>query len=81
MLIRRRKHFIIEVVQQPDQSPFIYIGVRCTVTRGGRTHRSLNRERVLSQAVAFGVLAQKFPGFFSVRHTEYRIVLLVRKEN
>ena len=81
MLVCRRKHFVIEVVQQADQAPFVHVSVRSTVTRGAGSHRRLNREGVLSQTVALGVLAQKFPGCYSVRHTEFRIVLMVRREN
>src|SRR6185295_631478 len=68
MLIGRRKHFVIEVMEQADKPPLVDISVRSTVTRRARTHRSLNRQRMLPQALAFGVLAQQLPGFCSTRH-------------
>src|SRR5437899_7884773 len=39
MLIGRRKHFVIEVMQQTDQSPLVDISVGSAVARCARAHR------------------------------------------
>ena len=69
MLIGRRKHLVIEIMQQADQSPFVYIGIGVAVTLRARAHRRLDRQRVLAQAVALGVLAQQLPSFVSTGHS------------
>src|SRR6266481_6271707 len=59
MLIGRGKHLVIEVMQQPDQSPLVDISVGSAVTWCARAHRRLDRHRMLPQALAFGVFTQQ----------------------
>src|SRR6266849_8597324 len=68
MLIGRRKHLVIEIMQQADQSPFVNISIVVAVTLRARAHRRLDCQRVLAQAVAPGVLAQQLPSFVSTGH-------------
>jgi len=64
-----RKHFVVEIVEQADHAPFVGVRVRVAVARGGGAHRGLDGEGVAAQTIALGVLAEKFPGVFAVRHS------------
>src|SRR5260370_29122254 len=66
MLIGRRKHLVIEIMQQADQSPFVNISIVVAVTLRARAHRRLDRPRVLTHAVPLAVLAQPLPPFVSI---------------
>ncbi len=58
MLVGGGKHFVIEIMEQADQSPFILVGIGRAVTSGASAHRCFDRQSVLAQAVALGVFAQ-----------------------
>src|SRR5690348_11762466 len=57
--------FVVEVVQQPCQSPQILIRAQLP---GIRAKASLHGQRMLSQAIARGVFAEKGPGIVSIWH-------------
>ena len=70
MLIGRRKHFVIEVMQHADESPFIDVRIRPAVALSTRAHRGFDGQRVFAQAVTFGVFAKQLPGFVTSRHDD-----------
>src|SRR6185503_8185284 len=69
MLVSRRKHLVIKIVQQADQAPLINISVSAAITTRASAHRGFDGDRVFTQAIALCVLTQKFPGFFSSPHS------------
>jgi hypothetical protein len=71
VLVRRGKHFVIKIVQQTNQAPFLYVGIGVAVTFRTRAHGRLDSQCVFTQAVAFGVFAQQIPGFRSVGHRQF----------
>ena len=68
MLVRRGKHLVVEVVEQPDHSPFIFIGGSVVVSPGTRAHGGFHGQGMLAQAIALRVLTQQLPRFRSIRH-------------
>jgi hypothetical protein len=68
MLIRRRKHLVIEIMKQSDESPLILICLWSTVAVSTSAHGSFDGQRVFSQAFTFCVFAEKFPGVVSAWH-------------
>src|SRR5437660_1550491 len=68
MLIGSRKHFVIEVMEQANQAPLIFVRVRFAIPLRGGAHRRFNCDRVFTQAIAFRVFAQQLPRFVTIGH-------------
>jgi len=65
-----RIHFVVEVVQQAGDCPCFFVRLQPASIS---LHYCFYRERVLSQRVAFGVLAEQNPCIFSRRHEANKI--------
>ena len=66
-----RVALVVEVVQHPDEAPFLLVAAEAG---GVRAHRRLDREHVLAQGGGLGPLAEKGPGVFArkrLRHGCY----------
>ena len=59
MLVERRVHLVVEVVQQPDRAPELF--VLAEVTRVP-AHAGLHTERVAQERIALRVLGERLPG-------------------
>jgi hypothetical protein len=68
MLIGGGKHFVIEIVKQPHQSPLIFVIASLAVSLNRSSHSGLHGQRMFPQAFALGVFTKQFPGFGSIRH-------------
>jgi len=66
--VRVGEHFVIEIVQQTDDSPLVGVDLYPAVARRAGTHRRLDRDGVLPQTLSLRVLAQQFPSILSVKH-------------
>ena len=65
---------VVEVVQQRDDAPHFFVfAERARVP----AHRRLDRERMLPQALALGVLGQHVPGIFTRQFERHRLALFV----
>src|SRR5687768_3534980 len=72
MLVRRGKHLVVEVVEQTDYSPLIFVGGPVVITRRARAHCGFHGKGMLAQAIALRVLTQQLPGSGSIRHSRFK---------
>ncbi len=58
MVAQRRVPLVVEVVEQRDDAPLLFVGA---LLPGIAAHRRLDGQRVLAQALALGPLGQQLP--------------------
>src|SRR5204862_47859 len=64
MLVERRVHLVVEVVQERSDSPELFVLAELPRIRG---HGCLDGERVPQQRLALGVAGERLPGTFASR--------------
>ena len=62
MIAERRVPLVIEVVEQGDDAPLLFVGALLARVAA---HRGFDRQRVLAQALALGPFGQQLPGGFT----------------